>query len=91
MATVYFPTVMRKCVGGRARASVPGETVSEVLHAIYEGFPALRAEILDCQGKLKPFIAVFVNSTSLSEVDEHAPVRQDDEIHIVPAIAGGAV
>jgi sulfur-carrier protein len=89
MATVYVPTVMRKCVGGRSSFDVAGQTVKEVLDKVYTTYPDLAKELLDEQGNTKPFVAVFLNSTSVKEINADAPVRTDDEIHFIPAIAGG--
>ncbi len=90
MATVYVPTVMRKCVGGRSSLDISGQTVKEVLDKVYASYPALAAEVLDKDGKIKPFVAVFVNSTSLNEIAPDALMRADDEVHLIPAIAGGS-
>jgi molybdopterin converting factor small subunit len=80
---------MRKCVNGSSSLEVAGETVGEVMKTCYSKYPALAAEVLDKDGRTKPFIAVFFNSTSLRDVAETAPVRSDDEFHFIPAIAGG--
>jgi sulfur-carrier protein len=90
MPTVYVPTVMRKCVGGRSSLEIAGQTVKEVLDKVYASYPALAAEVLDKEGKIKPFVAVFVNSTSLNELGQDSPMRADDEVHLIPAIAGGS-
>jgi sulfur-carrier protein len=89
MPTVYVPTVMRKCVGGNSSLKVSGQTVKEVMNEVYSSYPALASEILDKEGKIKPFVAVFINSTALNELAQDAPMRADDEVHLIPAIAGG--
>jgi molybdopterin converting factor small subunit len=89
MPKVYVPTVMRKHVEGRSSLDVSGQTVKEVFDKVYTSYPALKAEVLDKDGKIKPFIAIFINSTSLNDMQEDAPVRADDEVHLIPAIAGG--
>jgi molybdopterin converting factor small subunit len=81
---------MRKCVGGSSSLNVSGQTIKEVLDQVYASYPALATEILDKEGKIKPFVAVFVNSTSLNELAQDAPMRADDEVHLIPAIAGGS-
>ena len=49
----------------------------------------MASELLD-DGKLKSFIAVFINDQDIRSLDgESSPVKDQDEIHIVPAIAGG--
>jgi molybdopterin converting factor small subunit len=89
MPRIYIPTMMRKCVDGKSSFEVSGQTVAEVLASAYRAFPALAAEVLDKDGRIKPFIAVFINSTSLHDIENTARVRDDDEVHFVPAMAGG--
>jgi molybdopterin converting factor small subunit len=81
---------MRKSVGGRSSLDITGQTAKEVLEKVYACYPALAAEVLDKEGKIKPFVAVFVNSTALNEFGQDAPMRADDEVHLIPAIAGGS-
>jgi molybdopterin synthase sulfur carrier subunit len=89
MARVFIPTVMRKCVNGRPSFDVSGKTVGEVFASVYRDFPALATEVLDKDGKIKPFIAIFINGTSLRDMENQSAMRDEDEIYFVPAIAGG--
>jgi molybdopterin converting factor small subunit len=81
---------MRKCVGGNSSLKVSGQTVKEVLDQVYASYPALATEVLDKEGNIKPFVAVFINSTALNELAQDFPMRADDEVHFIPAIAGGS-
>ena len=90
-AKVRIPTVLRPAVGGATTLSVDGSTIGEVLGQITSEFPAVRAQLVNEDGTLHRFLNVYVNDDDvryLGGVD--APVANDDEITLLPAVAGGA-
>ena len=91
-AKVRIPTVLRPAVGGATTLSVDGSTIGEVLGQITSEFPAVRAQLVNEDGTLHRFLNVYVNDDDvryLGGVD--APVANDDEITLLPAVAGGAL
>ncbi len=91
MPTVYLPTPLRRLTNGQARVQVPPGTVDEVLDALDAQFPGLRAQICDEQGEVKAFINVFVNGTEIRALEgRKTRVGPEDEVSIIPAMAGGA-
>ncbi|HEU4325837.1 MAG TPA: ubiquitin-like small modifier protein 1 [Roseiflexaceae bacterium] len=91
MALVYVPTPMRKHTNGQAMVEVNGATVQQVFSALEERYPGTRAEIYDDQGEIKRFVAVFVNGKDIRTLARvETTVNEQDEVYIVPAIAGGA-
>lgn len=90
MAQVYLPTPLRRLTNGRARVPAGGGTVAEVLADLEREFPGLREQLRDPNGDLRGFINVFVNGTEIRRLQGPAtPLRESDEISIVPAMAGG--
>lgn len=89
MATVLIPTALRKFTGEQAEISVPGATAGEVLQALAAAHPALGGQILD-NGKIRGFVNVFVGDEDIRFLDgEATAVKADDEVTLIPAIAGG--
>ena len=91
-AKVRIPTVLRPAVGGATTLSVEGSTVGEILGQITSEFPAVRGQLVNEDGTLHRFLNVYVNDDDvryLGGVD--APVANDDEITLLPAVAGGAL
>ncbi len=91
-AKVRIPTVLRPAVGGATTLSVEGSTIGEVLGQITSEFPAVRGQLVNEDGTLHRFLNVYVNDDDvryLGGVD--APVANDDEITLLPAVAGGAL
>ena len=90
MAQVYLPTPLRRLTTGRARVLTGGGTVEEALTGLEREFPGLREQLRDSNGEVRGFINVFVNGTEIRLLQGPAtPLREGDEVSIVPAMAGG--
>lgn len=88
--TVRVPTVLQKLAGGQDEVRASGSTVSEVFSALKSTHADLVQRITTEEGKIKPFLNIFVNGNDIRfEQDVDTPVREGDEISIVPSIAGG--
>lgn len=90
--SVLIPHPLRPLADGRDRAelSVHAVTVREVLHALFDAYPALRDRILTEQGTVRGHVNVFVGDMDVRQTNGLAtPVPDGAEISIVPAISGG--
>lgn len=88
MPTVFIPSLLRGLTGGAQHVRVAGATVREVIDALDEQYPGLKARLVE-DGRLRRGVAVVVDGASTREGLRH---RLDDgsEVHFVPAISGGA-
>jgi molybdopterin synthase sulfur carrier subunit len=90
MAQVYLPTPLRRLAHGQTRVAAEGRTVDEALAAMEREYPGLREQLREASGEMRSFINVFVNGTEIRALQgPSTPLREDDEISIVPAMAGG--
>jgi len=90
MAQVYLPTPLRRLAEGQAKVAADGRTVEEALAALERRYPGLREQLRDPTGEVRSFINVFVNGTEIRTLQGAAtPLREGDEISIIPAMAGG--
>jgi len=90
MPSVRIPTPLRKLTGELEVVQAAGSTIAEVLHSLEQAFPGLKERICDDAGQVRRFVNVFVNDEDIRFLQEGAtPVKDTDEISIVPAIAGG--
>lgn len=90
--TVNLPTVLRAHALGAKTVSADGSTVGEVLTGLIAEYPGLSGQVIDDGGALHKFVNVYLNDDDiryLSALD--TPVKDSDEISILPAVAGGAV
>lgn len=90
MPTVRIPTPLRKLTGELEIVQAAGSTISEVFRSLDQAFPGLNERICDENGQVRRFVNVYVNDEDIRFLEESAtPVKETDEISIVPAIAGG--
>lgn len=88
MATVLVPTTLREFAGGETSVSASGPTLRELVADLVRQYPALENRIVD-EGGMRPELFIAVNGVESFGLD--MAVGENDEVHILPAIAGGAV
>ena len=90
MPSVLIPTPLRKLTNELDTVEADGATVGEVINNLDKAFPGLKERVCDEKGVIRRFVNVFVNDEDIRFLEESAtPVKEADEISIVPAIAGG--
>lgn len=90
MPSVRIPTPLRKLTNELEVVEASGSNVGEVLNSLDQAFPGLKDRICDENGDVRRFVNVFVNDEDIRFLEDKAtPVKDNDEISIVPAIAGG--
>ena len=90
MPSVRIPTPLRKLTNDLEVVSAAGANVGEILDNLDKAFPGLRERICDEQGNVRRFVNIFINDEDIRFLQERAtPVKDTDELSIVPAIAGG--
>lgn len=90
MATVRIPTPLRKYTEGKEEVDVAGATLRELLDNLDSAHEGIGERIRDDKGEVRRFINVFVGDEDarfLQGLD--TPVKDGDEVSIIPAIAGG--
>ena len=87
MATVFIPSLMRTLSGGQDRVEVPGATVRQIVKNLDEIFPGMQDRLTE-NGRLKAAFSVAVDS-EVSQLGILEKVREDSEVHFLPAIGGG--
>jgi molybdopterin synthase sulfur carrier subunit len=86
---VKIPTQLRAATEGESAAEVEGTTVGEVLDSLYERYGELRSRIAE-DGGLRRFVNVYVGGEDIRFLNGlDTPVRDGDEVTILPAVAGG--
>jgi molybdopterin converting factor small subunit len=91
MPSVTIPTTMRRFTENQRTLTLPGGSVAQVLRALAERYPKAFSQVCDDQGEMKAFVAIFVNDTDIRMLaGPETALQETDEVHIIPAIAGGA-
>lgn len=77
-------------MGGSSVIAVEGSTVGEVLFKLTTTYPAVKGQLLNDDGTLHRFLNVYVNDDDVRYLGGvNALITNDDEITLLPAVAGG--
>ncbi len=88
---IHIPTPLRAFVDGKDVVEVEGRTVEEAVRHLSEEYEQLKVHLFQETGQLRSFVNLYLNDRDIRELDDHKTVvGDDDEITIVPSIAGGA-
>ena len=88
--TIEIPTAFRRFTGGAPKITSTAATVADVLNDLSARFPDLARHIRDDQGQIRQFLNVYLNEEDIRFLGgESAPVRDGDQVLLVPSIAGG--
>jgi molybdopterin synthase sulfur carrier subunit len=88
--TVRVPGPLRRLTNGSAEVQVDGTTVSQALQDLESKFPGFHDRLYDGAGNLRQFINIYLNDSDIrfgQGLD--TPVGENDDLSIVPAVAGG--
>ncbi len=89
--TVRIPTPLQRLTNGQGEVSCEGTTVTELLGDLEKRHPGIKERICDEEGKLRRFVNVFVNEEDIRFMKgDQTPVKDGDDVSIIPAIAGGS-
>jgi sulfur-carrier protein len=87
---VRIPQTLRRLTSEQEVVEIHAGTVAEAVEAMHARFNGIRDRILDSRGQVRGSVLVFVNEEDIRFLqNEHTPLKDGDEISIVPAFAGG--
>lgn len=91
MVKVYIPTVLRKITNGQTRVEAEADSIGSLLDSLETRFPGLKGQLVDAQGNLHRFVNVYVNNREVEDLQGlETPLAEEDEVALIPAMAGGA-
>jgi MoaD family protein len=87
--TIRIPTPLRTLTGGEEQVKADGATVQQVIENLEKKHPGMRDRLLDDKG-VRRFVNIYVGDEDIRFLDGlETPLKEGEEISIVPAIAGG--
>ena len=89
-AKVRIPTPLRKLTNNEEVVEVNAATVGAAIAELQSRYPGIGERLLDEQGAVRRFVNVYLNEEDIRFLqNQETPVKNGDEISIIPAIAGG--
>jgi len=90
MPTIRIPTPLRPYAGNTPEVAVSGETVGAALNDLTVKHPDLRKHLYTEAGELRAFVNVFLAQEDVRHLQgEKTPLKETDQLRIVPSVAGG--
>ncbi|HUJ11272.1 MAG TPA: ubiquitin-like small modifier protein 1 [Verrucomicrobiae bacterium] len=87
---VRIPTPLRKLTKDKDTVQAAGATIQDIIDSLEDQYPGLRERLCDERGELRRFVNVYLNDEDIRFAQgKSTPVKDGDEISVIPAIAGG--
>jgi molybdopterin synthase sulfur carrier subunit len=91
MVKVRIPTPLRPLTGGKSEVEATALDVQSMIESLNTQFPGLKDRVCDDKGEIRRFVNIYLNEEDIRFLKGKAtPLKDGDEVSIVPAIAGGA-
>lgn len=87
---VRIPTPLRKLTLEQEVVEVAAGTIGSAIAELQAKFPGIRERLVDDAGQVRRFVNVYVNEEDIRFLlNNDTPLKDGDEVSIIPAIAGG--
>ena len=88
---IKIPTPLRKVTQGAGEIEISGKSIDEIINLLDQKYPGIKDRLCDESGELRRFVNIYVNQEDIRFIKgKETPLKDGDEVSIVPAIAGGA-
>ncbi len=87
---VRIPTPLLKYTDNKNEVEIEARNIQELIENLDKRFPGIKERLCDGNGNLRRFINIYVNEEDIRFLEmEKTPLKDGDEVSIIPAIAGG--
>ena len=87
---VRIPTPLRKLTNNEELVETNAATIGDAIKELQSRFPGIEERLVDEKGEVRRFVNVYVNEEDIRFLkNRETPLKDGDEISIIPAIAGG--
>jgi len=88
---VRIPTPLRSLTGGKSAVETQASDIQSLIDSLDGQFPGLKDRVCDEKGEIRRFVNIYLNEEDIRFLQgKDTPLKDGDEISIVPAIAGGS-
>jgi molybdopterin synthase sulfur carrier subunit len=76
--------------GGKNEVEIAGNTIAEIIDNLGTAHPGIKERLYDEEGEVRRFINIYVNEEDIRFLTgKDTPLKDGDQVSIIPAIAGG--
>ena len=87
---VRIPTPLRKLTDNQESIEIESNTIGGAIEELEGKFPGIKERLVDEEGEIRRFVNVYVNEEDIRFLEnQDTPLKDGDDISIIPAIAGG--
>jgi len=87
---IRIPTPLRKLTNNEEVVEVTANTIGGAINELQARYPGIQERLLDENGGVRRFVNVYVNEEDIRFLqNKETPLKDGDEVSIIPAIAGG--
>jgi molybdopterin synthase sulfur carrier subunit len=87
---VLIPTPLQRLTHNQGEVMAEGSDIRELISQLENQFPGVKSRLCDEHGALRRFVNIYINDEDIRFLKgEATPLKDGDEVSIVPAIAGG--
>lgn len=87
---IRIPTPLRKLTNNEELVEVTASNIGEAITELQTRYPGIQERLLDETGTVRRFVNVYVNEEDIRFLqNKETPLKDGDEVSIIPAIAGG--
>ncbi len=88
--TVRIPSPLRKLTGGLGEVEAKANTIGDLIDALETAYPGIKERVCDEHGAVRRFVNIYLNEEDIRFLtSQDTPLKDGDQVSIVPAIAGG--
>ena len=88
--TVRVPMALRKLTGGAGEVEAEGTNVKDLIENLESSYSGLKSAICEGDGKVRGYVNIYINDEDFRSMDGiETPLKEGDDVAIIPAIAGG--
>jgi sulfur-carrier protein len=87
---VRIPTPLRKLTNDAELVEVSAASIGDAISELQNRYPGIKERLVDENGAVRRFVNVYVNEEDIRFLqNQQTPLKDGDEVSIIPAIAGG--
>lgn len=91
MITIFIPTPLRRFTSDKSSVIVAARNVTEAIRQLINTHPSLSPYIFDESESIRKHVRIYLGEEDIREKQgPDTPLKDGDELSIIPAIAGGS-